>query len=114
MATAAARPARSRRTDRPAGPRGLRWDRITRFALLGLLAVIALLYVSPLRSYFSTQDRAAAERAHVAALKSEHDRLVARRNALRKPGAVELEARRNGMVKPGERAFAVTGLPGGR
>jgi cell division protein FtsB len=89
---------------------GVRWDRITRWALLALVAVLLLLYVSPMRSYFGTTARAGQEQQKLQNLRAEHERLIQRRNALRAPGAVELEARRRGMVKPGEQAFVVTGL----
>lgn len=110
MAAPAARAAR-RAAARPGS--GLRWDRITRWVLLGLIGVLLLLYVAPVRSYLQTRDRAAQQAAGLKDLREENATLRARRAALRRPGAIELEARKAGMVKPGERAFVVTGLPKG-
>jgi cell division protein FtsB len=52
-------------------------------------------------------------RAEVAVLKRENARLRARRDALRRAGALEREARRLGMVRPGERPYVVQHLPKG-
>jgi len=89
----------------------IRWDRIGRWALIGVFAVIVYLYVGPARSWISAYGEAAAKRREVAALKAEHARLLARRQALRTAAALEREARRLGMVQAGERAYVVQGLP---
>ena len=89
----------------------IRWDRVGRWALIGVFAGIVYLYVGPARTWIATYGEAAAKRREVAALKSEQRRLLARREALRTPAALEREARRLGMVRAGERAFVVQGLP---
>jgi cell division protein FtsB len=114
MATAAAY--RARRSPSPArrpslARRGIRWDRVGRIALLVTLGVIVLLYVAPVKNYFTQSRTAAAQREELRALESENARLESRLGDLRRPDAVEREARRLGMVKRGERAFVVEGLP---
>ena len=100
------------RTLRPAG--GVRWDRITRWALLALVAVLLLLYVQPLRSYFSSSARAGEQARQVQELRAEHTRLLRQRTDLGKPGAITEQARKMGMIKPGEHPFVVSGLSGDR
>lgn len=95
------------------GGTAIRWDRVSRVALLVVLLVLVYLYAGPARSYWDTVQQAKQRRAEVAALKRENDRLRARRDALRSPGALEREARRLGMVKPGERPYIIENLPKG-
>jgi len=90
---------------------GVRWDRIGRVALLLVLGLILLLYVGPLRSFYSTWQESHAKRDQVRRLTSENRLLEARRRALQDPRTLEAEARRLGMVRPDERAFVVQGLP---
>ena len=92
----------------------VRWDRIGRVALLFVGLLLVYLYVNPLRTYLATREEAQTKRNEVSQLQREHDELVTRQRALRRPGAVEIEARRLGMVKPDERAYIVRGLPDGR
>ncbi len=82
-------------------------------ALLFVGVLLVLLYVNPLRTYVATRQEASTKRAEVAELQREHTALVRRQAALRRPGAIEIEARRLGMVRPTERAYAVKGLPRG-
>jgi cell division protein FtsB len=100
---------------RPRGLRGgaatIRWDRVSRVALLVVLLGLLSLYAGPARSYWDTVQQAKQRRAEVAALKRENVRLRARRDALRRAGALEREARRLGMVKAGERPYVVEHLP---
>jgi cell division protein FtsB len=95
------------------GAAAIRWDRVSRVALLVVLLVMAYLYAGPARSYWTTVQEAKQRRAEVAVLKRENDRLRARRDALRRPDALEREARRLGMVKPGERPYIIEHLPKG-
>jgi cell division protein FtsB len=88
----------------------IRWDRVGRIALLVVLLGVVLLYVGPIRSYFSTWQESKTRAAEVAKLEGENARLRERRDELRNPRALEREARRLGMVKPGERAYVVEGL----
>jgi cell division protein FtsB len=92
----------------------VRWDRVGRLALLLVGVLLIYLYINPLRTYVSTWQEAKGKRAAVAELQREHDGLLARRRALRRPGAIEAEARKLGMVKPDERAYVIMGLPRGR
>jgi cell division protein FtsB len=97
----------------PGGARGIRWDRISRVSLLVVLVGIFVLYIGPVRSYWSTVQEAQHRRADVSQLERENARLRGRRAALRNAAALEREARRLGMVRPGERAYVVKHLPKG-
>jgi cell division protein FtsB len=89
----------------------VRWDRLGRIALLAVLAVVVLLYVGPVHSYWQTWRESGTRHAELSRLDAEHDRLLARRRALREPASLMREARRLGMVRRGERAFVVQDLP---
>jgi cell division protein FtsB len=89
----------------------VRWDRLGRIALLAVLALVVLLYVGPAHSYWQTWRESKAKQAELHRLEAEHERLLARRKALRQPASLMREARRLGMVRAGERAFVVTDLP---
>jgi cell division protein FtsB len=82
-------------------------------ALLFVGVLLVLLYVNPVRTYVATREEASTKRAEVATLEREHEQLVRRQAALRRPSSIEIEARRLGMVRPTERAYAVKGLPRG-
>jgi cell division protein FtsB len=92
-------------------PPAIRWDRLGRVALLLVLAGVIVLYVNPLRDWWTTVNEAEARRAEVQELQRENAKLRARKAELRDPRALEREARKLGMVKPGERAYVVEGLP---
>jgi hypothetical protein len=102
-------PAASATVRRPA----VRWDRLGRVALLVVLGGIVLLYVGPAHSYWQTWNDARAKRGELHRLQQEHQRLLARRRALREPALLMREARGQGMVREGERAFVVSNLPKG-
>ena len=89
----------------------IRWDRVGRLVLLAVLLLVVLLYVNPLRGWWSTWQESEAKRAEMARLEAENRALDRRRAALHDPAEVEREARRLGMVKPGERPYVVRGLP---
>jgi cell division protein FtsB len=90
----------------------VRWDRLGRLAMLLVLFVLVYLYVSPVRSLFSTIHQSTAERAALAGLERTNKQLLAERAALGSPSTIELDARKQGMVEPGEKEFVVSGLPG--
>jgi cell division protein FtsB len=85
----------------------IRWDRVGRWALICVFAFVLYLYVGPARTWFSTYAEAKRKRADVAHLRTENERLRARRAALRRSDAIELEARRLGMVRAGEKLYVV-------
>ena len=89
----------------------IRWDRVGRVALLLVLFGVMVLYVNPLRSYWTTRGESQARSAEVQRLEADNARLRARRDALKDPASIEAEARRLGMLRPGERAYVVEGLP---
>ena len=105
-ATASSRPV----ARRPAPQ--IRWDRVGRIALLLVLFGVMVLYVNPLRSFWSTRQESQTRNAEVQRLEADNARLRARRDALKDPASIEAEARRLGMLRPGERAYVVEGLPG--
>jgi cell division protein FtsB len=90
----------------------VRWDRVGRVALLLLLVGVLALYVRPAIAYVSALRESHRRQADIARLQADHDRLLARRAALRNPQVIETEARRLGMVRAGERPYVVDGLPG--
>jgi cell division protein FtsB len=71
---------------------------------------VLYLYIGPALSWISTYREAGRQRAQVAELRVENQRLRERKAALSSPGALEREARRLGMVKKGERAYIVQGI----
>ena len=88
----------------------IRWDRLGRWALIGVFALVLYLYIGPALSWISTYREAGRQRAQVAELRVENQKLRERKAALSSPGALEREARRLGMVKKGERAYIVQGI----
>jgi cell division protein FtsB len=88
----------------------IRWDRLGRWALIGVFALVLYLYIGPALNWISTYREAARQRAQVAALRAENERLRARKAELTAPGALEKEARRLGMVRAGERSYVIQGL----
>ena len=98
---------------RPSRSPGIRWDRVSRVAMLFVLVGILILYIGPVRSYFATRSRAAAQSAVVRSLRHENTLLRERRGALSHPATLEREARRLGMVRSGEKPYVLRGLPKG-
>ena len=111
-ATRAARPAQRRRPA-PSPGSGIRWDRVGRVALLCVLGLVLYLYIGPTRTWVSTWRESKHRAADLHRLQAENARLKAQRAQLRKTGTLEAEARRLGMVRAGEKAFVISGLPGG-
>jgi cell division protein FtsB len=89
----------------------IRWDRLGRIALLFVAALVLYLYIGPTRSWVTTYKESKQRKGEVAQLKRENQRLIARRNQLRRPATLETEARGLGMVRGGEKAYVVRGLP---
>jgi cell division protein FtsB len=85
----------------------IRWDRLGRWALIGVFALVLYLYIGPALSWISTYREAGRQRAQVAELRLENQRLRERKAELSTAGALEREARRLGMVKAGERAYII-------
>ena len=88
----------------------IRWDRLGRWALIGVFALVLYLYIGPAMRWADTYREAGRQRAQVAELQAENQRLRERKAELSAPGALEREARRIGMVKAGERAYVVEGI----
>jgi cell division protein FtsB len=121
-ATAAARPARApasrpapRRKPRAApgsSRRRIRWDRVGRVGLLVTFVVVLGLYAQHTLSWLSTRSQAAQQQSIVTTLTRQNRSLVQQQAALNDPATIVRDARALGMVRPGERAYAITGLPG--
>ncbi len=88
-------------------PPRIRWDRLGRWALIGVFALVLYLYIGPAISWVTTYREAGRQRAQVAELRVENQRLRERKAELSTAGALEREARRLGMVKAGERAYII-------
>jgi len=85
----------------------IRWDRVGRWALICVFAFVIYLYIGPAHTWVTTYAEAKRKRGEVAEVRAENERLRERRKALRRKGAVELEARKLGMVKAGEKLYVV-------
>jgi cell division protein FtsB len=85
----------------------IRWDRVGRWALICVFVFVLYLYIGPARTWVTTYGEAKRKREEVAQARAQNERLAARKAALSKPGAVELEARRLGMVKAGEKLYVI-------
>ena len=90
-----------------AAPPRIRWDRVGRWALICVFAFVIYLYIGPARTWVTTYAEAKRKRGEVSELRVQNERLRERRHALRRKGAVELEARKLGMVKAGEKLYVV-------
>lgn len=113
-ATAASPRYRQPQAVRPVRPWSrVRWDRMGRVALLVVLAIVAVLYAEHILSLLSTRAQAERERATVQALARQNRTLLSEQRALNDPAAIQRRARALGMVRVGERAYAITGQPGG-
>ena len=64
----------------------IRWDRLGRWALIGVFALVLYLYIGPALSWISTYREAGRQRAQVAELRAENQRLRERKAALSSPG----------------------------
>jgi cell division protein FtsB len=85
----------------------IRWDRVGRWALICVFAFVIYLYVGPARTWVTTYAEAKRKRDDVASLRVENEQLRERRRALKRAGAIELEARKLGMVKAGEKLYVI-------
>jgi cell division protein FtsB len=74
--------------------------------------VVIGFYVQHTLSYLSTRSQAQEQSSIVTQLTRENRSLVKRQAALNDPATIVRDARALGMVRPGERAYALTGLPG--
>jgi cell division protein FtsB len=89
----------------------IRWDRVGHVALLCVAALVVYLYIGPTSNWISTYKESKERKSQVAELKREHDRLLERRDELKKPETLERIARELGMVRGAEKAYVVSGLP---
>ncbi len=116
--TASVAPAgRRTRSSAPRGTAGLRaaarvrWDRLGRIAMLLVLFALMFLYLGTGLHMLSTWRQSHRASARVAAMQSEHKRLVGEHNRLSSQANLEEQARALGMQRPDEQNFIVTNLP---
>ena len=64
----------------------IRWDRSGRWALIGVFALVLYLYIGPAVSWVSTYREAGRQRAQVAELRAENQRLRERKARADRPG----------------------------
>ncbi|HXD54268.1 MAG TPA: hypothetical protein VN618_05910 [Solirubrobacteraceae bacterium] len=120
MPAASAAYAPSRRRPRPGGTARsgsiraagrVRWDRLGRIAMLFVLLALVILYVGAGLHMLSTLHQSHRASARVAAMESEHHRLIAEHNRLSSQANLEEQAKALGMQRPDEQTFILGGLP---
>jgi hypothetical protein len=77
---------------------------------IAVLVLMGALYVGPVQKYLDERARLHDERAEVAALKREHDRLEATASGLLTKSRIVLLARECGWIFPGEKPLVIQGL----
>jgi len=83
---------------------------VRRAVTIAVLLLMAGLYVSPVQKYLHERARLHEERAQLAALQHEHDRLEASASALLTKRRIILLARECGWIFPGEKPLVVQGV----
>ncbi len=89
----------------------MRWDRLGRIAMLFVLVALVFLYVSTGFHMLSTWRQSHRASARVAAMETEHRKLVAEHNRLSSQVDLEDQAKALGMQRPGEQSYIVGNLP---
>jgi len=89
----------------------VRWDRLGRIAMLFVLLALVILYVGAGLHMLSTLHQSHRASARVAAMESEHHRLIAEHNRLSSQANLEEQAKALGMQRPDEQTFILGGLP---
>lgn len=82
-----------------------------RAAAVSVLLLMAALYVSPVQKYLASSSRVRDENAQLAALKKDHDRLVAESAALGTTAKIEIMARACGFIFPNEHPLVIRDIP---
>jgi cell division protein FtsL len=90
----------------------VRWDRLGRIAMLFVLLALVFLYLGAGFHMLSTWRQSQRTSARVAAMQSEHRRLVAEHNRLSSQANLEDQAKALGMQLPNEQTYIVGNLPG--
>lgn len=78
--------------------------------MVGIIAGVAIGYVGPTRAYLDQRATLAAEKANLATLEAQRDRLTRCLDALDDPVVLEMVAREFGLGRPGEKVFNIPGL----
>jgi len=123
MPAASATQLRSRRSSRAGAARGrragglqaagrVRWDRLGRIAMLFVLIALVFLYIGTGFHMLSTWRQSHHTAARVAAMQSEHRRLIAEHNRLSSQANLEDQAKALGMQRADEQTYIVGNLPG--
>src|SRR3954454_3454704 len=89
----------------------VRWDRLGRIAMLFVLVALVVLYLTTGLHMLSTWRQSRHTDARVAAMQSEHKRLVSEHNRLSGQSNLEQSARALGMQRPDEQTYIIGGLP---
>ena len=84
---------------------------IRRVAAVAVLLLMAALYVSPVQKYLNSSQRLQSDRAQLAALQRQHDRLTAEAASLDTRATVVTLARACGWIYPGEHVFVIKDIP---
>lgn len=106
------RPVRPRRVPRTFAVSRIAWDRKGRTAMLLVLGLVAYIGVKGMISMMAARAQADQQRAVVQTLARQNRALEQQQRSLDQPATIIREARDLGMVRAGERAYAITGLPG--
>jgi septum formation initiator len=78
---------------------------------VSVLLLMAALYVSPVQKYLGSSQRLRDERAQLATLQRQHDRLAAESAALTTNARIEVLARACGFIFPNEHPLVITDIP---
>jgi cell division protein FtsL len=89
----------------------VRWDRLGRIAMLFVLIALVFLYIGTGFHMLSTWRQSHRTTARVAAMESEHGRLIAEHNRLSSQANLEDQAKALGMQRPDEQTYIVGNLP---
>jgi cell division protein FtsL len=89
----------------------VRWDRLGRIAMLLVLLALVFLYLGTGLHMLSTWRQSNRTGARVAAMESEHRKLLSEHNQLSSQSNLEVHARALGMQRPDEQTYVVGNLP---
>jgi len=89
----------------------IHWDKLGRVVLVIVIFAILVSYINPVVNFVGAWTESRSERASLAELKTENERLRRQVESLQGPEAAERSARRIGMVAEGELPYVVRGLP---
>ncbi len=89
----------------------VRWDRLGRIAMLFVVLALVFLYIGTGFHMLSTWRQSHRTPARVAAMQTEHRRLISEHNRLSSQANLEDQAKALGMQRPNEQTYIVGNLP---